>query len=419
MKRFMLKNEEALYREVLSNLYMGMFRWQEHSNQSDVSKRMIQDAIAGNKDFGDKKLEELMTARGFSKEQIEDNLWLNQMAKSTLQIPLKSEPSSQFQREFEHLHEQGVLSGKAHDVKRANTLTSDVGERILREITPLRDNIDEILDFVCFNLYVYEAHGAVNRHSLALVRARIAMAELEHLVSMRDDFTIFARHPKSNPYVRELYVQARLAEIIAMRNLRVHHTRKHTAPFRHPPIYKLQILKDLILKNKLGELMNRDVWLLHIYRDEIREMQTQRGFSLGQIEKNVRDSNKIFEKNSKLYEDGTLYYMLKQAEISQYLKYNDGTLHGIRLAKGAAADISMDTVDTLPIGLLHKVSLLRALALLSAKINSLDDASYALYTAHKITQAAGLSHQSEQVFRDAANIGIRLLDGQPQFLAAS
>jgi hypothetical protein len=154
--------------------------------------------------------------------------------------------------------------------------------------------------------------------------------------------------------------------------------------------------------------MNPDVWLLHVYRDEIRELHGQRGFALGQIEANVKASYKIFERNSELYKVGTLFYMLKQAEINEYLKYREGSLHGIRLAKQAAKDVPLDMIDSLPVGLLHKVSLLRTLARLHHKTRSLGEALYALHKAHQITQAAGLKHQIERVHRDAMSIGVAL-----------
>ena len=71
--------------------------------------------------------------------------------------------------EFEGYYRISVFDANAIAVRDANEITSHRGELFLRQVGHYADNLS---DFVRLNLYVYEAHSAMNRHPMALYRSR-------------------------------------------------------------------------------------------------------------------------------------------------------------------------------------------------------------------------------------------------------
>lgn len=251
--------DKHFYADLLREVLDGILNRQR---LSPTQQRQFQYFQSRHRPFGlnDASLRDMLATQDFSTQQAEDLLWLLQMMKNAPQNRDRHMLLEPVLSEFERYHEVGVLNANTSAVRDANEVVSHRGEIFLRQFGYSPNNI---LDFVHLNLYVYEAHGAVNRHALALYRARMARTALERFVD-----NDFISHPNAFPYLRELYVHSRLAETVAMRNLA--NSQKATSQWR--VVEAIREVVWLLDKNLLGELEHPDKWRLNLLRDEIRSL---------------------------------------------------------------------------------------------------------------------------------------------------
>jgi hypothetical protein len=336
----------------------------------------------------DESLRDMLTSQSLTPQQMDDLLWLLQMMKTA---PLKHDRGALLEpvlSEFERYHEVGVLNANTSAVRDANEVTSHRGEIFLRQFGYSPNNI---LDFVHLNLYVYEAHGAVNRHALALYRARMARTAIERFVD-----NDFISHPNAFPYLRELYVHSRLAETVAMRNLA--NSQKSTSQWR--VVEAIREVVWLLDKNLLGELEHPDKWRLNLLRDEIRSLSRISRATVADIDGVYGKIQTVFSRSPQYGDDDVIRYMQIETEMKGFLRVRSSR-DGVKLALQRAQMIPLERIDSLNVGILHKVSILRGLAMLRHRTKEMDAVTHILEKAYHMASEAGLSHQLMLVNQDA------------------
>jgi len=296
--------------------------------------------------------------------------------------------------EFEGYYRISVFDANAIAVRDANKITSRRGELFLRQVGHYADNT---LDYVRLNLYVHEAHETVNRHALALYRARIARKALERFVEMD-----FVYHPNASPYLRELYIQARLAETSAMRNLA--NLQKTTA--QSPVLEETREVLRWLDKNALGEVEYPDMWRLYLLRDEIRTLSRTSRCTVADIDALYGRSQAILSKNPHFIDDPIMHYMQIESEVKGFLRTRSKR-DGIRMAVERAKNLSLETIETLNVGLSNQVTILRALAMLSDKTNESEMVKPILERAYQIAVDAGLLYKTMLIDGDFKLFGLK------------
>jgi len=344
--------------------------------------------------LNDVSLRDILTTQELSVQQVEDVLWLLQMMKDAP----KSRDSHELLRpvlaEFERYHLIGVFDTNIHAVRDANEVVSHRGEMFLRGLVDLSDNI---LDFVRLNLYVHEAHGAVNRHALALYRARVARMALEDYVGNN-----FVSHPNTSPSVRKLYVDIRLAEAVAMRDL----LNSKNASSHQNVLNMIREIRYWLDNNLLGEIENLDLLRLKLLRDEIRTLSRTNRCTVGDIDFLYGRSQAILAKNPHYSENHVIQYMQVESEIKGFLRTRSNR-DGIRMALERARQLPLEIVDTLDVGVGNRITILRALAMLGYKTKEPDTVNYILSKAYHLAIEAGLLYKIVLIDEDFKIFGLR------------
>ncbi len=344
--------------------------------------------------LNDVSLRDILTTQELSVQQVEDVLWLLQMMKNAPKSRDRHELLRPVLAEFERYHLIGVLDTNVQAVRDANEVVSHRGEMFLRGLVDLSDNI---LDFVRLNLYVYEAHGAVNRHALALYRARVARMALEDYVGNN-----FVSHPNTSPSVRKLYVDIRLAEAVAMRDL----LNSKNASSHQNVLNMIREIRYWLDNNLLGEIENLDLLRLKLLRDEIRTLSRTNRCTVGDIDFLYGRSQAILAKNPHYSENHVIQYMQIESEIKGFLRTRSNR-DGIRMALERARQLPLEIVDTLDVGIGNRITILRALAMLGYKTKESDTVNYILSKAYQMAHEARLLYKLMLIDEDFRQFGLR------------
>jgi len=244
---------------------------------------------------------------------------------------------------------------------------------------------------------VYEAHGAVNRHAMALYRARVARMALEDYVGNN-----FVSHPNTSPSVRKLYVDTRLAEVVAMRDL----LNSKNASSHQDVLNMIREIRYWLDNNLLGEIENLDLLRLKLLRDEIRTLSRTKRCTVGDIDFLYGRSQAILAKNPHYSENHVIQYMQVESEIKGFLRTRSNR-DGIRMALERARQLPLEIVDTLDVGVGNRITILRALAMLGYKTKEPDTVNYILSKAYHLAIEAGLLYKIVLIDEDFKIFGLR------------
>lgn len=385
--------DKDFYAELLRDALGGLMSRQP---LSESQKRQLQYFRSRDRPYtlNADSLRDMLNTQDLNQQQIEDLLWLLQMMKN---IPQKRDSHELLQPvlvEFEQYHKTGVLGANALTVRNANEVTSHRGEMFLRGVG---DSSHNTLNFVHLNLYVYEAHEALNRHAMALYRSKVARMALEDYVGGN-----FVSHPNTSLYVRELYIRTRLAETSAIRNLA--NLQKNTA--QSDTLKETREMLMLLDKNALGELEHPNMWRLYLLRDEIRTLSRTSRCTVADIDALYGRSQAILSKNPQYGENHVIRYMQIESEVKGFLRTRSKR-DGIRMAVERAKNLSLETIDTLNIGLSNQVTILRALAMVSYKTKESEMVKPILERAYQIAMDAGLLYKAMLIDEDFRQFGLK------------
>lgn len=380
---------EELMRDVLDAMIQrGML--------TSSQQRQFQYFLSQDRPFAlnDVSLRDILTTQELSVQQVEDVLWLFQMMKNIPRSCDRYELMRPVLAEFERYHLIGVLDTNVMAVRDANEIVSHRGEMFLRGLV---DPSDNILDFIRLNLYVFEAHGAVNRHALALYRARVARMALEDYVGGN-----FVSHPNTSSYTRKLYIDIRLSEAVATRDL----LNSKNASSHHNVLNMIREIRHWLDNNVLGEIENSDLLRLKLLRDEIRTLSRTSRCTVGEIDFLYGQSQAILAKNPHYGENHLIQYMQMETEIKGFLRTRSNR-DGIRMALERARQLPLEIVDTLDVGIGNRITILRALAMLGYKTKDSDTVNYILSKAYQMAHEARLLYKLMLIDEDFRQFGLK------------
>jgi len=385
--------DKDFYAELLRDALGGLMSRQP---LSESQKRQLQHFRSRDRPYtlNADSLRDMLNTQDLNQQQVEDLLWLLQMMKN---IPQKRDSHELLQPvlvEFEQYHKTGVLGANALTVRNANEVVSHRGEMFLRGLV---DPSDNILDFIRLNLYVFEAHGAVNRHALALYRARVARMALEDYVGGN-----FVSHPNTSSYARKLYIDIRLAEAVATRDL----LNSKNASSHQNVLNMIREIRHWLDNNVLGEIENSDLLRLKLLRDEIRTLSRTSRCTVGEIDFLYGQSQAILAKNPHYGENHLIQYMQMETEIKGFLRTRSNR-DGIRMALERARQLPLEIVDTLDVGIGNRITILRALAMLGYKTKDSDTVNYILSKAYHLAHEARLLYKLTLIDEDFRRFGLK------------
>ncbi|NJL54937.1 hypothetical protein HC928_06920 [bacterium] len=335
---------EATLVDVLNSLLLGKNRL-EGLILSASERRAIQYFVSGERPtLQNNKLRQILQRGYLTKPEIEDILWLSQGIKCQLALQKEEISLQEVANEYATYHILGVTGIEGKQVKKANTYISNQGEDLLRVI-----NFKEAdsIAFVEMCLYVHEAHSALNRHPLALWRAREAKRAIQSI-------------PLNTSYLQELYLYVQFAEIVALRNLGFTHVsqKSNKAGTVEKPLQKIKRLRqELDRSSNFDAIENKSLWRMHLLRDELRTLSQSGRFELGDVLALSREAHTVLEHEAGRIDETTLpvvIYAQLDAEIKALLRSRSSN-RAKREVGRLARQIDLESIMDLPMGLYRKL----------------------------------------------------------------
>lgn len=382
--------DKDFYAELLRDALDGLMSRQ---SLSESQKRQLQYFLMDERSVTDASLRDMLNTQDLNQQQVEDLIWLLRMVKNGIMAGGSHELLGNITEEFQHYHDMSVFGNDSSQVRMANERVSHRGEMFIREIAiPTQD----MIGYARLCIFLYSTHTAIDRNPLALLRAREGRMLIEQYVG--DDF-VTSRN--ITPQLRQLYIHLRFAELSSMRTL---------ANPDKPKSYKelvqsIQVFHRHLQSGTFGEVQDLAMWRLHLLREELKAVSHINRGKVGEIDGLYGQAQNILSRHTDIPQGIPIALMQTESEMTALLKARSSR-DGLKLALVRAEVLSVERLHTLPLGISHKIGILRSQALLRYKMNEMDAVTHILEKAYHMANEAGLSHQLSLITQDAVKFGI-------------